>query len=38
MQGRKINGAAKTSTSQRASGKERKIALQQDVWMQCNFS
>ncbi|XP_062159870.1 uncharacterized protein LOC133867180 isoform X2 [Alnus glutinosa] len=31
MQGRKINGAAKTSTSQRASGKERKIALQQDV-------
>lgn len=35
MQGSKVNDAAKTTTSQRASGKERKIALQQDV---CNFS
>ncbi|XP_059453700.1 uncharacterized protein LOC132184185 isoform X2 [Corylus avellana] len=31
MQGSKVNDAAKTTTSQRASGKERKIALQQDV-------
>lgn len=38
MQRSKVNGAAKTSTSQRGSGKERKNALQQDVWMQCNFS